>query len=175
LDLAQALDEYVFLDDARIMGRLSLDLGNIYLAPGKSMHNGSILFYALQSDLQQIEANLPAENDRPALVQALHATLAQIDQVMAPLDQAAMQRADAALILAEYRWAARMLRHGCWRILWAVGKLSQNEDLALRQRLADEALVLLQAHGELWQKRSRPGGFAESAARLEEMRRAYLS
>jgi hypothetical protein len=91
---------------------------------------------------------------------------------MAPLSQARMQRTDAALIQREFHWVAGMLAHACRRIVWINSRVEGEEDLALRRVLAAEADDLITAYAQLWHARSRPGGFADSLARLEKLRLA---
>jgi len=79
------------------------------------------------------------------------------------------------LIRREYAWAADMLRHGARRGIWMLGKLDGAEDVALRAALVADAERLMAEYRDLWHARSRPGGFAESVARMEKMRGDYLA
>ncbi|MCB0198118.1 MAG: glycoside hydrolase, partial [Anaerolineae bacterium] len=90
-------------------------------------------------------------------------------QVMAALPQARSTRPDADLLHREFLWAAAMLRHACRRGLWALGDPAPD----LRPALAAEAADLLTEHRAIWLARNRPGGLADSEARLEKMRQDY--
>ena len=84
-----------------------------------------------------------------------------------------MLRADADLIQREFSWVADMLRHACWRAIWGL-QLSQGQDQkTLRQKLMASGESLLARHDDIWHARNRPGGFADSQARLQRMVDAY--
>jgi hypothetical protein len=173
LDLPRALDLYAFQDTAGVMGRLAYDLGNVYQATGNPWSNGSALFHALQADPETVQAYLQTIPDLDGLAGRLRATLARIDEVMATVPQARLQRSDADLIQREFAWAADMLRHACLRLLWVIGPAQgQNRGLVLAQ-LAQDAERLINGFGGIWHARNRPGGFADSLARLEAMRSHY--
>ncbi len=69
-------------------------------------------------------------------------------------------------VRAEYAWLAAMLRHALRRARWIVGRAGGDEDTGLRASLAAEGFGLEAGFAELWHRRSRPGGFAESAGAL---------
>ncbi len=66
-----------------------------------------------------------------------------------------MQRADAALIQAEIRNGARLLQYGCDRFL---GRDPAELDV--------ERETIIGEHRRLWLARNRPGGLADSVAKL---------
>ncbi|NPA27162.1 MAG: family 20 glycosylhydrolase [Chloroflexi bacterium] len=167
LDIVRALDTFVFRDRARVMGRIVYDLGNAYQVPGVLVHNASILFRILQWPPERIAQIEGLTED------GLRATLAYIDRAVADLDRARMDRADAELLRREVAWAADMLRHAARRGLWALGRARGQEDRAHRERLAQEAEALMATFRELWHARNRPGGFADSLARMQRMASDY--
>jgi hexosaminidase len=166
-DIAQALSTYAFRDTAGVMGRLAYDLGNAYLKTEVLTPNSTSLFHILQNGPEKIATidELTEAN--------LQKTLAYLDEVMAPLSQAQINRPDADLIRREFTWAVDMLRHACRRGIWALGRGQNQEDTSLRQQLAQEADQLLAERRKIWLARNRPGGFKDSQARLERMRHDY--
>lgn len=154
LDIAEALDVHVFRDRARVMGRLVHDFGNVYQAARERLKMSSRLFWALVGgeDRVRLFANVTAEEFDDAE--------ARISAAMEPLDGAEMDRPDAQLIADELRNAAAMLRYGCERGRRRLreNRLPDRNDPALRA-IADE-------HRRLWLARNRPGGLADSVARL---------
>jgi hexosaminidase len=170
IDVPTAVSRYAFRDRQDIMGRLAHDLGNIYETSDIRLHNGTILFFLLQTRPDQFDQKrkelLAGDLSNRGDFQRMRA---RIDEVMTPLDKAHMDRADADLIRAEFTWAADMLRHACDRALWLLdGAAAPNETLA------EEAKELINRYHILWLARSRPGGYRESVARMEAMRDDYL-
>ena len=170
IDIPTAVSRYAFRDRQDIMGRLARDLGNIYETSDIRLHNGTILFYLLQTRPDQLEQRrkelLAGDLSNRGDFERMRA---RIDEVMAPLDEAQMDRADADLVRAEFTWAADMLRHACDRALWLLdGAAAPNEILA------EEANDLIERYHILWLARSRPGGYGDSVARMEAMRDDYL-
>jgi hexosaminidase len=170
IDVPTAVSRYAFRDRQDIMGRLAHDLGNIYETSDIRLHNGTILFFLLQTRPDQFDQKrkelLAGDLSNRGDFQRMRA---RIDEVMTPLDKAHMDRADADLIRAEFTWAADMLRHACDRALWLLdGAAAPNETLV------EEANELIDRYHILWLARSRPGGYRESVARMEAMRDDYL-
>ena len=170
IDIATAAGRYAFRDSQDIMGRLAYDLGTIYEASDIRVPNGTVLFYLLQTRPDQVEEQrkrlLSGDLSDAADFERMRA---RIDEVMAPLDQATMDRADAELIHAEFTWAADMLRHACDRALWLLdGAPTPNDTLAA------EVEELIDRYQILWLARNRPGGYRESVARMEATRDDYL-
>jgi hypothetical protein len=170
LDLPAAVSRFAFRDTNEIMGRLAYELGNVDQEADMRLHNATILFTLLQTrpdELYKPRAMLLAGKlDDPAPFRRMRARL---DAIMASLDAAAMQREDAPQIAREFAWAADMLRHACDRAIWLLdGAPTPNENLYA------EAQDLSVRYMDLWHGRNRPGGFADSVARMEAMRDDYL-
>ncbi|MFN2107569.1 MAG: glycoside hydrolase, partial [Candidatus Promineifilaceae bacterium] len=170
IDITTAVSRYAFRDSAEIVGRLAYDLGNVYEASNIRLHNGTILFYVLQTrpdELGKLRKNVLAgdlyERENYTRMRA------RIEEVMAPLAEAQMNRPDADLLRTEFTWAADMLRHACDRALWLLdGAPTPNENLAA------QAQELIDRYQTVWLARNRIGGFRESVARMEAMRADYL-
>ena len=141
----------------------------MYEASDIRVPNGTFLFYLLQTRPDEIEKQrervLTGDiSDRDSFERMR----ARIDQVMAPIAGAQMDRPDAKLLRAEFTWVADMLRHACDRALWLLdGASTPNE------KLAKQAEELVGRYQTLWHARNRPGGFRESVARMEAMRADY--
>jgi hypothetical protein len=163
LDAAELVGRHAFRDAAGAMGRVAFDMGNVYKAGSLVPHNGSTLFWTLQSPLEKIkEYGLPAaewDGWREA-----------IQAAMAPLGQAKMGRPDAALVIREYEYTARLLRHACRR-----GQLASDhsDGSALRRELDADMCEIIEEYRSLWLARNRPGGLKDSVALLERARKDY--
>ena len=84
--------------------------------------------------------------------EALHRAVQAINQIMAPLNQAKMERPDAALVSTEFQQAANMLLHSAHRLLFVL------DEEGSPQALNDELQMVTARHRQLWLTRSRPGG-----------------
>ena len=169
LDIPALLGLHAFADQAGVMGRLAYNLGNAYLHTRVPLHNSSAPFHLL----------IFADRDRPhqalqrLTIERLEETRAYIDEVMAPLSDALMARPDAETILEEFRWVADMLRLACRlgmvRLRIGLGAPMSALPARSRNELGDELRMLIGWHRKLWQRRNRPGGLDDSAARLERI------
>jgi hypothetical protein len=156
LDIHSALDRFAFRDSAGAIGRVTYDLGNIYRAVGLEPHNSSALFWVMQRPVAELQANpvVPPE--------AFQRTLEAIDEVIAPLSQARIERPDSALIAREFDQTVRLLRHACRRGLYA-----HNPSPELARELAADMRGIISEYRAIWLARNRPGGLVDSVARLE--------
>ncbi|MHB1157818.1 MAG: beta-N-acetylhexosaminidase [Phycisphaerales bacterium] len=171
MDIATALDRWAFADRAGVMGAVARDLGNVYQVCGGKSDNRSAV-WGIWLDLEK-----PTDHEawKPFDVERLRATVRAIDRAIAPLDQAKMERTDAALIAAEYRWAAALLKHLA-RV--GIARLEHPTTMAdvpvkLREALAAELEPLIAEHQRLWRARSREGGLSDSAGRLRKVLGMY--
>jgi hypothetical protein len=164
LDVAAAVSLHAFADPSGSMGRVACDLGNVYRAVGTPLHNSSALFWILQKSQAELRAAPPATPPDFA------AALAAIDQALEPLGTARMQRPDAALIVAEFENTARLLRHACRR---GPALLDAAPDAATRRALDNDLRDTIREYERLWLARNRPGGLADSVARLQRARADY--
>ena len=174
LDIPATLDRLVFRDKAGVMGRLAYDLGNVYRLLDPNTFNSSLLFNVLIQEADKL-AQTGVGPGEGFSREMCNQVLTEIQEIVAPLSQARMQREDAALVQREFHWVAGMLWHACRRIVWVNSLHAGQEDVELRQTLAEEMDGLIAAYRELWHARSRPGGFEDSVARLERLRREYTA
>ena len=170
LPLDQLLDLHAFNDTAAVMGRLTTDLGNVYLETNPDCINGSALFFLLSFAHKQRHER---RGDGLSLV-SLERTRQRIDEAVSPLPAARMQRADAAQIRDETAWVADVLRFAC-----RLGKarIESGEDrplsalaAATRDALSQRLGTLIERYREIWLARNRPGGLDRSVARLQRVR-----
>ena len=165
LDFTSALSRYAFGDPTGTLGSIAIDLGNVHKVTAVTLFNATIFFELLRASPESIPGI-------DGLTEAgLRRALDAIDAVMARWPQSRSARPDARLIQREYAWVADMMRHACRRGLWALhgAALHSPESLGLMQDL-DRLMADFRG---LWLTRSRRGGLADSAARLEQVRRTY--
>jgi hypothetical protein len=148
------------------MGKLAWELGNAYHKLGTRHWNATGYGRALASGLEGIRH---FHGQKPA---GWKRCLKAVEQAAAPLAGAKMDRPDASLVKAEFGNAVRMARHGIKRGLLAFEGSVPKASRAKRALDAD-LKGIISAHRRLWMARNRPGGFAESVARLENARKAY--
>jgi hexosaminidase len=172
IDLGEVLDRFVFQDVARAMGKLAMDLGNVYQMVGAGQFNGQALAYALQrseAQLLQAKRSLRPNDQMPDITPAtLRQVIARIDALIAGLQGHQMQRADGGLIVDEYVQAARLLEHGAKWLL-----LVQGESDYVLEQLQQELAGLVAQQKVNWLARNRPGGLEDSLRRLEVLQREY--
>ncbi len=155
LAMAPLLDAFVFEDASRTLGAAVIELAEAYRGTGKSSLNGSPLFSELVRGGSLGSFGVADRELLEATTERLSAAL--------PLLRAARSGArDGEATQRELEVAARLARHGAWRIARAAGLVAPNA-AELRRDLA-EAIAEQRA---AWLTRSRSGGLRDSVARLE--------
>ncbi|HEY9078387.1 MAG TPA: glycoside hydrolase family 20 zincin-like fold domain-containing protein [Anaerolineaceae bacterium] len=166
IDIPEVISRFLFEDPMGAMGRLVYDLGNIDRMAGVKIHNGTSLFWTMQTPLDQITTDLRiGGSNYPAQLEA-------IDQAIQAVLSERMQRKDAALIRREIANTVRLLRHACGRGMLA-GETNPHQAERMRQELARDMSEFLEEYREIWLARNRPGGLADSAARFEARLEEY--
>jgi hypothetical protein len=161
LALADALDAFVFEDEACVLGRSVETLGGLYAGTGKLGLNGSPLFTELvQGGLLGALGEADAAGTRRVIE--------QLDAEIETLARARPTAPDGARIVRELRQAARLARHGAFRIARGAG-FPCPSDAELRRDLSEA----IEEQRACWLLSSRPGGLADSLARLEATLAAY--
>jgi hexosaminidase len=166
LDVPGLLDRHAFFDPAGQLGRVAFDLGNTYQVAGSLRPNASVLFWAL---LRPDRLFSPPG----VTTESLERTLEHLERAGSGLGLARPLASDGALVVAELGWARDLLRFACelglarsaGGAVLEVGALPANARAALAGGLAE----LVERHRALWLQRNRPGGLADSAARLERL------
>ncbi len=173
MDSAAVLNTHAFADKAGVMGKIAYELGNMYQRPGLPIPNANILSWAYLMPLD-LFSRPAADNSLktvftekiPNFAANLRATIQAIDEVIAPLHTAQMQRTDAVLVQNEWQLAADMLKHGAFRLLAIMGEMD-------RQTVAVEQEALIETYRTVWLARNRPGGLDDSVARLTRQQYYY--
>ena len=163
-DFGRALDRHAFHDARGVMGKAAIDLGNVYVASGSPMRNGSVLAHLLLAPEQPITEGAFAGLTLDLLARAE----AAIADAAAPLAAAEMARADAELVRDELRHAAALLAFACRFGKARLEAHYEGGDMPAgdRRRLAAELEELVAEYRRLWLERSRPGGLSDSAGRF---------
>ncbi|MBN1435842.1 MAG: family 20 glycosylhydrolase [Sedimentisphaerales bacterium] len=152
-----ALNRHAFRDQANVMGRLAHDLGNAYLHSGAFFHNYTAIYHFL--------AFLEKEPPKGVTTKTLQTTIDYIDQTIAPLANARMDRPDAFLITDEFRNNTALARHACQV---GIAQIDQKlNDTATRQNLQAQLDQIIGRHQTLWTARNRTGGLQDSIKKLQ--------
>ncbi len=171
MDVARACSTHVFLDPTGTMGTAAYRLGDISAGVGGRTRNCSslfrILFGALKEDL--FAAGPLAE----ATEQQCAAAEEEADRILDLLATAHCGRRDGALVKAELRQAASLLRLAA-RIGAARLRTSDRGWSSVPERvrsgIREEFHRLWAIQKRVWLKRNRPGGLQDSLARLAGLR-----
>lgn len=163
---SELLDRWAFGDDARVTGSAALALGDAYLHTGASQKNGTALFFLLafpQQDLTQRRYNGMSEA-------GLAATERWIEDGIAALAASSPTDPERALVRRELLWVAGLLELACrlGRARLAAGPTVPVPELpaSVRAELSSRLAPLVDEHAAIWLARNRPGGRADSVARL---------
>lgn len=154
LDLAAALDRYVFADETATLGGVLDALGRMWRRTGQRGHNGSPLQLALAPDIQHLVSGRP---DAARLVPLVD----ELDGAIADIEGSRPGSVDGDVVRHELVMATRLARHGAYRMLRRAGGPAPDVD-ALRA----DILESIDVYTEAWLARSRPGGLADSVAHL---------
>jgi hypothetical protein len=157
LDVDAALDTFVFEGD---IGRTLHDLGLLWRSCGQLAFNGSPIFRGLVPRTTMSFGEIVAAKCSD--------TIGVLDDAMSHLSSVSLERPDGDTVKRELTAAARLARHGVWRMLRHIDAESPSNDV-LRTDLT-EAIDLQR---DAWLERSRPGGLRDSLARLERTLAEY--
>ena len=173
LDLGGALSAHAFADDTGELASALLALGDVHRLVEPQVPNNSILALHLYSPRFRMGEGYTAGLTEPDLARAADA----IEAARAGLARSRPTRPDGALVLAELDTSARLLallvRDARARL--AADGTIEGVGVEQRQALAEELGLLTEEHRTHWMARNRPGGLADSAARLDRLRAAYVS
>lgn len=175
LDIPAILDRFVFEDSANIMGQVMVDLGNLYLLDGLAYPNGSLLFFLLQLNNNDLNAFITNLDTHVVTDQffglneiTLRECLVRLDDLRDRLHQSSMHCADSALVIDEIRLVIDLLAHACKRGLHLLGDAT----ITLDDLYADLETLIAQQRVN-WLARSRPGGLEHSLLRFKPLLRQY--
>ena len=168
-ELAGWLDRLWFEDEAQVLGRTTLELGDAYLRTRCASTNGSALFFLIAFAPEGLpHPRLPELESGP-----LREALEYVVERRVALEAARPRAADGALAREELCWAAETAafgaRLGIARLAEAPGLPLAELSAAARRRLVHELAPLAARHCDLWSARFRPGGQSESSHWLERV------
>jgi hexosaminidase len=154
LDLAPVLDA-LHRDDAALLGSVLVTIGGVAARTGATAFNGSPIVPPLIADV-------PDLSDGRADVDALRAVVSDLQRARGDLDRARPRADDGDVVRAELDVAIGLARQGSLRLLERLG-----EPAVPRHEADAELAALIEDYRATWSARSRPGGLADSAGRLE--------
>ena len=163
LDPTAFLDRFVFDDSTGTIASVLARLGEIGEGTGKRAMNGSPLF----TDL--VGTGLLGSMGDPT-PDGVTAVIEELDACRRALEQARPACPDGTDVVRELRQAARLARHGAFRIARAAG-FDRPADPELARDLAEA----IEEQRACWLLRSRPGGLDDSVARLEKAASDYTA
>ncbi len=158
IDTARFLDEEIFLDSSGHLATALERAGMLWGETGARPFNGSVLHYQLLGGGLSFLARLLGEPTR----EGLRGVEDEIERLLAEVGASRPECIDGDLVRREIAQALRLARHGAWRSALQ-GGFPAPSPARLREDLA-AAIVEQRA---CWLERSRPGGLADSLARLE--------
>ena len=161
LDVATVADRLVYDDATATIGRVVEAIGQVGSATGRVARNLSPLFAALLPHQAHLVGGT-ADRDAVASV------IATLDAARSDLAAARPRAADGATVVEELDVAIGLARHGAIRLGTAAGL----DDPGAAVMHADLA-GLIARYQEVWPRRSRPGGLADSVAHLERTLSSY--
>lgn len=173
-DPEAALSAHVF-EGNRELAAAAMQLQHVWEQSGVRLHNASLpavllldpVFPYYRSEYHQFR-NYSFEKEN----ELLDSAKAQLDWALSVLELSSK----AARYAAELQFTRKLLQHGCrlGRLQMATNQLSAAE-IATEERdaLAAELEPLIEEYRWLWLQRSRPGGLADSTARMESLLQSY--
>ncbi len=155
LDVAAALDTFVFDDCRGLLGAAFVRAAEVYRRSGAQAFNGSPLFFPLVGK----EASFPGSP--PADAAGIERVLDELDAADRDIANAEPRCADGELIQRELRQAIRLSRIGAM-------KLARQHDLAVDDSITERTAVAaaLEEQRACWLARSRRGGLEDSLGKL---------
>lgn len=168
MPLAESLSLHAFGDPTGETGRIACDLGNAYNAGDLQGHNSAAPFWFLvKNPLSGAWSRRHIEAAR------FQQSLEYVDGVSARWSQARPSGSDAALVRDEFANNTAMWQHACrCGLALLAEKEGQRPDWS---GLAMELEQIVDEHRRLWLARHRPGGLADSVARLAGRLEFYLA
>ncbi len=173
INIAQHVSHQVFNDASGQSGMAIVNLGNAYLKMNAITDNSNIFHQLLKRNKKSIHTDRWLKR-----VSATHteSTISFIKQQMAVLEAAPMQCSDADVVRAEMDQACDLALHACHLALAKLqtkdgyfASLPSSEKIALQVELQQ----LIENHRTIWLMRNRPGGLADSSAKMEAILNSY--
>lgn len=163
--LEKILNSIVFRDDTRKIGKILLEIGNLYQAWSLNLANSSPLFWLLQEPNKAIR-KFDIDDITP-----IHTSLEQLAESMNQLNRLELDRSDAAQILSELKLTIQMLQHACNRALF----IFSNDNEIKTGQMLHEIKDIISTFADLWLRRNRPSGLQDSLNRFNILIKEYQS
>ena len=163
LELASVLNQIVFSDSQKRIGKILLDIGEEFHRWGLLLPNSSPLFWLLQE---------PADRLRRFALEDLAPIKESIDRLTAclvDLNQVDLHRPDAQAIDDELRLTIRLMRHACRRAMF----IFTNDNNQDTHQLLHEIRELMAEFQSCWRQRNRLGGLGDSLSRFDILLNEY--
>ena len=160
IDVSAVLDHIVFGDRSGRLGGAIVELGRQWKQTGRRTFNGSPLQTALLPGFSFATGEPSAD--------AVENVIDNIDACVQEVEMSTPDCTDGTVVRDELVQAARLARHGAWRLLASVDGRAPSTD-QLRADLAEA----IDHQRSVWLRRGRPGGLADSVARLEATLAGY--
>lgn len=169
MDLAKALDRYVFGDQSGTFGQFVLDIGNYYLHEGRSINNITSTMVILNAGAKNHGAIGELEDAN------FLETDAYIQSLSGMPDKALLTCSDAEKVLSEYRFYMRLVRHGLKLGRYHAAAKAQNvpQQKAFLCELSREISCIIKDFEQIWSGRSKIGGMEATCGRLRALRQDY--
>jgi len=168
MDLARAVDAHVFMDKAGVMTQAALDLGKAHALTG-CLRGNSTVYYGLL--LNEREGDPAGGRLKGLTLEGIQQARVRLEEALARMNGADMDRPDAQLILDEFALNTEMalfaLQLGEARLKAGTG--TSDLPQSVRQPLAATLNGIMERYQSLWLARNRPGGLSDSVERLASL------
>jgi hexosaminidase len=165
-DLASLLSEHVTGDPSGASGEAIVLLSDAYLEGDAQCVNGTAFFFLLKF----AHEDLPHERVKGVSTSGLQRCADRLAAAARRMAGHKMTCSDAGLLVDEVQWAAATAQLSCRlgqaRLAGPAPISTPGIPAATRAALAEDLRAATARHRELWLRRSRPGGLADSAGRF---------
>jgi hexosaminidase len=151
LEVVAVLNHHAFKDPTETLGKVAVDLGNVYRVCGKANVNGSALFRLL------VQHPGDAQPEKGMTEEGLKTAEEAIDPAISLLRQRNTRSGELRLIADEFENAAAMLR-----LCISIGR----DRLGFPADRSVNIEHILAEHRRLWLARNREGGLIDSTRKL---------
>ena len=171
IDLAQALDSHIFLDNTKTIGKIICKLGETYNFSGKTNFLPTVIRF-----LYWPNDDIDSEYMKTVSVRNLQNSIKEIDSLIDELDNSKMDCEDADLIIEELKNNAALAKHS---YNLGIAKLetqsSKIADIPIDRRkiLTKELEKIIPKYRKLWLKRNRTGGLKDSSGYFDSLLQLY--
>lgn len=172
MDLAEALNRHVFMDEAERVGEVAMELGRVYRWTGIELVNATVLGRLMYEGLEAAGEWL-----KGAKAEGFREVRRRVGVNLRRVKGERMQCVDRAEVRRELELAGKMA--GFAAALGAArcgveDRRLRSVPMQVRRDLAEELDGLIEEYRRVWRMRNREGGLKESVGRLERLREALI-